>query len=111
LLELVRARQGVYNRQAATLQSSTTRAGAADVLQVAVPDRTRLLGRLDADAGRVVEALRLGACAMAPTLLTPAIDLCWQPVVYGAGPAAHATTSAARQVRWRTAAAKARASA
>jgi predicted patatin/cPLA2 family phospholipase len=111
LLELVRAHRGLYNRQAATLQSSTTRAGAADVLQVAVPDRTRLLGRLDADAGRVVEALRLGACAMASTLLTTAIDLCWQPVVYRAAPAAHATTSAARQVRWRTPAAKARASA
>ena len=45
---------------------------------------TRLIGRLEADTGRVVRALRLGAAAMASPLLTDAVSLCWQPVVYRA---------------------------
>lgn len=80
LLELVRARHGIYNRQAAALE----RGDDARVLQVAVPDGSRLIGRLQADPGRVVEALRLGARAMASALLADAVDLCWQPVVYRA---------------------------
>jgi predicted patatin/cPLA2 family phospholipase len=80
LLELVRARHGIYNRQAAALEQGDD----ARVLQVAVPDGSRLIGRLQADPRRVAEALRLGARAMASALLTDAVDLCWQPVVYGA---------------------------
>lgn len=80
LLELVRARHGIYNHQAAALQ----RGDDARVLQVAVPDGSRLIGRLQADPRRVVEALRLGARAMASALLADAVDLCWQPVVHHA---------------------------
>ena len=88
LLDLAREQHGRYNRQAAALQDGLRNPGDAQLLQVAVPDGTRLIGRLEADAGRVVEALRLGAAAMASTLLTDAIELCWQPVVYRAAPAA-----------------------
>ena len=88
LLELVRARQGVYNRQAAQLQSAPAKPREPHVLQVAVPDRTRLIGRLESNATRVTEAVGLGAKAMASMLLTDAIDLCWQPVVYRAAPKA-----------------------
>jgi predicted acylesterase/phospholipase RssA len=92
LLGLARDQHWHYNRQAAALQDGVTDPGDAHLLQVAVPDGTRLIGRLEADAGRVVEALRLGAAAMASTLLTDAIELCWQPVVYRA-----ATAPAARR--------------
>jgi hypothetical protein len=84
LLELLRERHGNYNHQAAALEHGLTGDGQAQVLQVAVPDGTRLIGRLQADPGRVIEALRLGAKAMASLLLTDMVDLCWQPVVYGA---------------------------
>lgn len=83
LLELARARRGRYNRQAAALQQGARHLG-AHVRQVVVPDRIGLIGRLESDPGRVVDALRLGAAAMATTLLTETIDLCWQPVVYRA---------------------------
>ena len=59
----------------------------AHVLQVAVRDHTRLIGRLESNGKRVTEALRLGAQAMASAILTDPIDLCWQPVVYRATPA------------------------
>ena len=83
LLELARARRGSYNHLADALEG-----GQAGVLQVAVPDGTRLIGRLQADPRRVVEALRLGATAMASALLSDAVDLCWQPAVYQAAPVA-----------------------
>ena len=83
LLELVRARQGVYNDRAAALERAQADGlSGAHLLQIAVPSRTRLIGRLESDARRVTEAIQLGATAMASTLLTDAIDLCWQPVVY-----------------------------
>ena len=88
LFDLVKERHGNYNRQAATLQAGVPGAPDAHVLQVTVPDGTRLIGRLEADTGRVVQALRLGAAAIASTLLTDAVSLCWQPVVYRAAPVA-----------------------
>jgi predicted patatin/cPLA2 family phospholipase len=87
LFELAGARRGLYNRQADALERGRAGGGGAFVHQATVADRTGLIGRLESDAGRVVEALRLGASAMAAILLTDAIDLCWQPVVYRAVPA------------------------
>ncbi|HET8953198.1 MAG TPA: patatin-like phospholipase family protein [Solirubrobacteraceae bacterium] len=49
--------------------------------------KARPAGRLGTNGGRVTNALRLGAGAMASMILTDAIDLCWQPVVYRAEPA------------------------
>ena len=51
---------------------------------VAVPEGTRLIRRFERDSGRVVEALRLGAAAMAAAVLSDPIELCWQPVAYRA---------------------------
>jgi predicted acylesterase/phospholipase RssA len=102
--ELLRARQGVYNRQADELDAMTRAPGSARLCQIAVPDSTRLVGRLEADGGRITEALRLGARAMASALLTDPIDLCWQPVVYRATPVAEASSGGrvrAPAARWR----------
>ena len=106
LFQLARERQGKYNRQAAALQDGTLDLAGADVDQVTVPDGTRLIGRLEADTARVVEALRLGAAAMASTLLTDAVSLCWQPVVYRAAapvqlPVTAAPVAVAHAPRWR----------
>ena len=86
--ELLRARPRIYNRQAGELErgGNTTRC-AAHVLQVTVPDNTRLIGRLESNGERVNEALRLGARALASTILNESIDLCWQPTVYRTRPA------------------------
>jgi predicted acylesterase/phospholipase RssA len=103
LLELLRARHGSYNRQTAALQDGSDGDVGAHVLQVTVPDGTRLIGRLQSDPARVIEALRVGARAMASTLLSDAVDLCWQPVVYQATPAeplAEPVRAPAR--RWRS---------
>ena len=60
LLELIRARHGIYNRQAAALDDRRSEVlGGAHVMQVAVPDGTRLIGRLQADPERVTDALRI----------------------------------------------------
>lgn len=83
LIELLRASGGIYNRQAGELEQG--RAGSREgvhVLQIAVPDKTHLIGRLESNGGRVAEAVRLGAKTMAAQILTDEIDLCWQPVVY-----------------------------
>ena len=48
----------------------------------AVPDDTPLVARLEGNGERVTEALRVGAQAMASTILAEPIDLCWQPAVY-----------------------------
>ncbi|HJS95144.1 MAG TPA: patatin-like phospholipase family protein [Solirubrobacteraceae bacterium] len=83
LFSLVKARTAVYNSQADALERATRRRGSGPhVEQVAVPDGTRLIARLDANPERVVDALRLGAKTMASTILEEPIDLCWQPVVY-----------------------------
>jgi predicted patatin/cPLA2 family phospholipase len=87
LADLVRAHGVAYNRQAAALEGAMARGHESTVLQVAVPERTRLIGRLEVNPARVVEALRLGAAAMADAVLTEPIELCWQPVAYRVRPA------------------------
>ena len=82
LAELVRSRIGAYNNEARDLERGLPDDDRAHVQQVTVPDRTRLIGRLDPSRERVVEAVRLGAQAMAECVLTGRVDLCWQPVVY-----------------------------
>lgn len=85
LVELIKNRHDTYNRQAGVLEAGeAVNWNGAHVLQVAVPDHTRLIGRLQANNERVVDALRLGARAMARAVLIEPIDLCWQPVVYRA---------------------------
>jgi predicted patatin/cPLA2 family phospholipase len=96
LAELLRTRRGTYNRQATQLECEPTELGGAHVQQVAVPDRTRLVGRLENDGERITEALRLGARAMASAILNAPIDLCWQPVVYRATPREAPATQPAR---------------
>jgi predicted acylesterase/phospholipase RssA len=81
LVAFLRARQALYNHHAAALQDGSGRIAGAAVTQVAVSDGTRLIGRLQADHGRVVAALRLGARSMASALGGGPVDLCWQPVV------------------------------
>jgi predicted patatin/cPLA2 family phospholipase len=85
LVELVRDRPRVYNRQAAALERAASRRG-GDVLQVAVSHQARVVGGLESSGERVVEALRLGAKALAAAIFTDPIELCWQPVVYRAAP-------------------------
>jgi predicted patatin/cPLA2 family phospholipase len=85
LLELVKDRHDTYNRQANELERGEgVNWNGAQVLQIAVPDHARLIGRLEANNERVVDALRVGAKAMARAILMEPIDLCWQPVVYRA---------------------------
>lgn len=87
LVELLKARAGVYNRQASELeQSGAGRLDGAHVLQIAVPDQVRLIGRLESNAERVTQAVRSGAQAMASAILREEIDLCWQPVIYRTAP-------------------------
>ena len=76
---LLREQAGRYNRQAGELQ-----AGNPHISQVAVPEGTRPIRRFERDSGRVVEALRLRAAAMAAAVLSEPIELCWQPVAYPA---------------------------
>jgi predicted patatin/cPLA2 family phospholipase len=83
MVELLKARAGAYNRQAGELeQGRAGRQQGARVLQIAVPDHVRLIGRLESNAERVTQAVRLGAQAMASAILGDEIDLCWQPVIY-----------------------------
>ena len=70
---LLREQAGRYNRQACEPQ-----AGNPHISQVVVPEGTRLIRRSERDSGRVVEALRLGAAAMATAVLSDPIELCWQ---------------------------------
>jgi predicted patatin/cPLA2 family phospholipase len=87
LVELLRARAGVYNRQAGELeQGRAGREDGAHVLQIAVPDHVRLIGRLESNGERVTQAVRSGAQAMASAMLREEIDLCWQPVIYRTTP-------------------------
>lgn len=82
LRAIAAAHDGGYNRLAAALQHADD----ARVTQIAVPDGARLIGRLESSRERVVEALRLGAAAMADAVLERSIELCWQPVAYAALP-------------------------
>ena len=89
----MRARSEIYNRQAAELATTPAQqGGGAHVHQIAVPDSTRLIGRLDGNGERVTEALRIGAKAIASEMLSEPIDLCWQPVVYRTTPAEEPAT-------------------
>ena len=103
LVALVKEHRGEYNRQAAMLERATADEGSSRVLQVAVPDRARLIGRLEANPDRVVDALRFGAEAMGAAVLARRVDLCWQPTVYAsARPVALAAQPRFTQIaRWR----------
>jgi predicted patatin/cPLA2 family phospholipase len=87
LVELLRQRQGTYNRLAAQLEAGDATPDENRVFQIAVPGDTRLIGRLETDADRVAGAVRRGAMTMASALIAGSIDLCWQPVVYRTGAA------------------------
>ena len=87
LVELLRQRQGTYNRLAAQLEAGDATPDENRVFQIAVPGDTRLIGRLETDADRVAGAVRRGATTMASALIAGSIDLCWQPVVYRTGAA------------------------
>lgn len=83
LVELLKDRHDTYNQQARELaHGEHVNWSGAHVFQVAVPDHTRLIRRLEPNPERVADALRLGARAMARAVLMEPIDLCWQPVVY-----------------------------
>ena len=84
LVELLKARDRVYNRQAIKLEHEAENPSSAHLLQVAVPDHPRVIGRLETNGERISGSLRLGATAMASVMFTESIDLCWQPVVYRA---------------------------
>ena len=87
LVELLKARAGMYNRQAGELeQGRAGREAGAHVLQIAVPDHVRLIGRLESNGEQVTQAVRSGAQAMASAVLRDEIDLCWQPVIYRTTP-------------------------
>ena len=71
-----------YNQHADDLERMTATAD-GPVHQIAVPDGTRPIGRLEANAVRVVEAVKLGAAAMARAILAESVELAdWQPVAY-----------------------------
>ena len=96
LVELIRAGNGVNNRQADELERGPApRSGAASIQQITVPGHTRVIGRLNSNGQRVIEALRMGARAIGSAILTEPIDLCWPPVVYQ-------TTAADQRARQRT---------
>lgn len=90
IAELLRERQGTYNQVAALLEQGAA-CGESHVAQIAVPDDTRVIGRLETNGDRIVSAVRQGAKAMASALVTGSIDLCWQPTVYRTGTAGQAT--------------------
>jgi len=102
LAGLLKGRRGGYNRQAVELERVTADGGSR-VLQIAVPEHTRLIGRLETSPTRVIDALRIGAEAMGAAIFTKTIDLCWQPAVYESA----GVTAAAREpsvspaARWR----------
>ncbi len=83
LAETLRARQAIYNRQAAELQEHRHPAG-THVHQVAVEGHARLVAPLQASAERVGEALQMGAGAMAGEILARAVDVHWLPVLVAA---------------------------
>jgi predicted acylesterase/phospholipase RssA len=103
--ELIRARDRVYNHQAAELQRGDAQIGTgADLLQITVPDHTRVIRRLENNGGRITEALRYGAQAVASMILSEPVDLCWQPVVYRAAVVERPAGRPARAgSRWRAA--------
>ena len=77
LWELIRARQGTYNLDAALLEIGGRYDGAY-LDQIAVPDHARLVKPLQANSERVAEALRHGASAMASAVLTEPVEETWR---------------------------------
>lgn len=103
LVELMRGREDAYNAQATDLERMMEHSTDGRVFQIAVPNHTPLIGRLETSRSRVVEALRLGAAAMARAILVQPIDLCWQPVAYQTThDGALAPARSATPVRWRS---------
>ena len=94
VIELLKQRQGSYNHLAAQLEAADATQRENRVVQIAVPDDARLIGRLETDADRVAAAVRLGARAMASALVTGSIDLYWQPVVCRTGAVARESIEA-----------------
>lgn len=80
LVELLRSRHRVYNRQAEELERGRHVSG-VHLDQIAVPDDVRLVAPLQANAERVTDALGEGARAMGLSVLTRPVELSWQPVV------------------------------
>jgi hypothetical protein len=80
---VLRARHATYNRQAARLQENRHPPG-IHVHQVVVEDHARLVSPLQASAGPVGEALRLGAAAMAGEILATQVDVQWLPILVAA---------------------------
>ncbi|MGZ6563116.1 MAG: patatin-like phospholipase family protein [Solirubrobacteraceae bacterium] len=104
LAELMRGREDAYNTQAAELERMMEHSPDSPVFQIAVPNDTRLIGHLQPSPARVVEALRLGAEAMARAILLEPIELCWQPVAYQTAQDGAVTPARrAAPVRWRAA--------
>lgn len=93
LASLVRRSRDVYARQAAELAAQAAADGpGALISQIAVPEGTPLIGRLDANAERAMQAIRVGGGTMAQAVLTEPVDLCWQPTVYRQAAAEAAST-------------------
>jgi predicted patatin/cPLA2 family phospholipase len=94
LADLIRARPGIYNGQAEQLEIGPgERRDGAHVHQIAPPDHTRTINRLESNCEHVTEALQIGARAAATAILTEPIDLCRQPVVYRAATSAETSTT------------------
>lgn len=104
LVHVLREANAAYNHHAATLEHAADTRNGEHLLQVTVPNHTRMIARMEANPQRVIDALRVGAQAMASAILAEPIDLCWQPVVYVTAP-----TARARQIARRPEAATSRA--
>jgi predicted patatin/cPLA2 family phospholipase len=100
LIELIRARPALYNAEADELQRIAAADGAAArVLQIAVPEGARTIGRLETKPERIVDSLRLGAAAFAARVMREPVDILWQPAVYGAAEPQPEPAPLARPVR------------
>jgi predicted patatin/cPLA2 family phospholipase len=100
LVELLRGQPDAYNRQAAALESAVREDPDGRVLEIAVPAGTRLIRRLEANPGRVVDALRIGAVTMGRAIFADPIELCWQPVAYRAAAEAPGPARRPSPARW-----------
>lgn len=80
LVDLLRSRHHVYNRQVEELERGRSVHG-GHLHQIAVADDARLLAPLQANEERVVETIAHGAQAMGQAVLTRPVGLTWQPVV------------------------------
>jgi hypothetical protein len=102
-VELLAARQRLYNRTATVLERGLRPEG-AHVHQVTVPQRTRLVGALQANRARVVQSIAHGARAIAAEFLSRPVELHWEPIVYPAnGASADAALRSPAEVQATTA--------